>query len=681
MNIIDQEVGENHALYCGDCLAVIPTIPDESIHLSLYSPPFCGLFHYSSSERDMSNCRTYEEFFTNYEFLVRELYRVTLPGRLTGVHAMDVPRDGANVGGGLVDFPGDIIRLHEKCGFRYTGRYCVWKEPLAVRNRTMAKGLMHRQVVEDSSLCDCASADYLLMFRKKGENPIPIAHPRGLMSYAGERPIPGDLLRYRGWKGKQTENRYSHWVWRQYACYSSDTEVLTQTGWKLHQEVSLDDVVCCFNIDTNAQEWHHPSHIHAFPSNGDMVNINGGTKSPLDILVTPNHRMVVQPGYPLPVGSRKPHKNPRRWAFREAGTLSTSKWQVPYAIGADTTGNGGDVAFARFLGWWISEGSLAYGAPVLTQVVGRTSERMRETVAEIGYNANYLVQDSSERQRQPCMHLRLRGAVDLGIWLREQCGGKTRVKHIPERAFSWSVEVRRALLEALIDGDGTRHTEDRFTYCTTSCQLADDVQRLAISVGYSGRIASREETDERRAPRTYYVHIGSRKYVTIQPRNFSTVPYSGMVYCLTVPTGSYVTRRNGRMAIAGNSAFWDDVRVGRILPYKEGREADDERHMHPLQLDVIERCVVLWSNPGEVVLTPFLGVGSEVAGALMNGRKGLGIELKTSYFRQAQRNIRAVLDSRGEEQPDLFANLPDDESDGATEAIARTDDEENTAGA
>jgi hypothetical protein len=263
----------------------------------------------------MSNCRSYDEFFAHYEFLVKELGRITIPGRMTGVHCMDVPKAGANLGGGLTDFPGDIIRLHERMGFHYAARYCVWKEPLAVRNRTMAKGLAHRQIVEDSALCDVASADYLLMFRRKGENPIPISHPTGLERYAGERQIPPELFRYKNWKGKQTENRYSHWIWRQYA-----------------------------------------------------------------------------------------------------------------------------------------------------------------------------------------------------------------------------------------------------------------------------------------------------------------------------------------------SAFWDDVRIGRVLPYKESREPDDEKHMHPLQLDVIERCVTLWSNPGETVLTPFMGVGSEVYGAVINGRKAIGVELKPSYYRQAGMNLaKAVEDFEVEE--------------------------------
>lgn len=318
MALIDQTIQPNYALYNGDCIEVMKSLPDGKVDMSIYSPPFCGLYNYSSSERDLSNCKSYEEFFEHYKYVVDEVYRLTKPGRITAVHCMDIPNGGANLGGGLTDFPGDIIRLHESIGFRYSARYHVWKEPLGVRNRTMAKGLAHRQIVEDSSLCDVASADYLLMFRKKGENKIPVAHPTGLHRYAGERKMPHELMEYKGHTGKQTENRYSHWIWRQYA-----------------------------------------------------------------------------------------------------------------------------------------------------------------------------------------------------------------------------------------------------------------------------------------------------------------------------------------------SAFWDDVRIDRVLPYREAREADDERHVHPLQLDVIERACVLWSNPGEVVLTPFMGVGSECYGAVINGRKALGVELKPAYYKQAVMNMKSA--ETEIDQPELIA--------------------------
>lgn len=306
MAVQDQLVTDEYALYLGDCMEVMPTLPDNSLHLSIYSPPFAGLYNYSSSERDLSNCTDYSEFFEHYGHVVAELARITMLGRMTAVHCMDVPNSNTGLDT-LRDFPGDIIRLHAQHNFDYTGRYHVWKEPLTVRNRTMTKSLAHKTIVEDSSRCSVASADYLLMFRKRGINPVPIAHPTGLQNYAGARQIPSDLLRYKGWTGKQTENRYSHWIWRQYA-----------------------------------------------------------------------------------------------------------------------------------------------------------------------------------------------------------------------------------------------------------------------------------------------------------------------------------------------SAFWDDVRLDRVLPFREARDPDDEKHVHPLQLDVIERALVLWSNPGETVFTPFMGVGSEVYGAVGANRRGIGVELKPSYYRQAVRNLAAV---------------------------------------
>ncbi|MEY4385997.1 MAG: hypothetical protein RLY20_1280 [Verrucomicrobiota bacterium] len=227
MAVKEQEITPRYAVYNGDCIEVMQSLPNESVDLSVYSPPFCGLYNYSSSDRDLSNCRTYQEFFEHYSFVIGEIARLTKPGRMTAVHCMDVPGSGsgatakmgcgANAGTGLIDFPGDIIRAHEKHGFNFCCRYAVWKEPLGVRNRTMAKGLAHKQIVDDSTLCDVASADYVLLFRKRGENKVPVTHPTGLLDYAGERPIPADLLTYRGWTGKQTENRFSHWIWRQYA--------------------------------------------------------------------------------------------------------------------------------------------------------------------------------------------------------------------------------------------------------------------------------------------------------------------------------------------------------------------------------------------------------------------------------------------------------------------------------
>lgn len=318
MAVADQSITPKYALYQGDCIEVMGNLPKEKIHLSVYSPPFGGLYHYSSSERDLSNSTDYTAFMAHYAFVVRELHRLTLPGRMTAVHCMDIPSGNCGTDS-LIDFPGDIIRLHDREGWKYIARYAIWKEPLAVRNRTMAKNLAHKTIVEDSSRCSVASADYMLVFRRSGKNTVPIVHPTGLHTYAGERKMPAELLQYKGWKGNQIQNRYSHWIWRQYA-----------------------------------------------------------------------------------------------------------------------------------------------------------------------------------------------------------------------------------------------------------------------------------------------------------------------------------------------SAFWDDIRIGRVLPFREARDSEDEKHVHPLQLDVIERVVQLWSNVGENVLTPFMGVGSEVYQAVRSGRRGIGVELKPSYYRQAVKNVARAEEEAEPDQVELF---------------------------
>jgi DNA modification methylase len=223
--VADSVITDRYALYNGDSMEAMAEFPDGFAHCVVYSPPFAygeegvgggGLYKYSSSERDLSNAGGLAEFMEMYEFFVKELHRLTMPGRVNAVHCMDTPM-GNSGGDCLHDFPGDLIRLHQRLGFDYTGRHVIWKEPLAVRNRTMVKDLTHKTIVEDGTDAGVANADYLLIFRKRGENPVPVTHPRGFTAYHGAGRPPADVLRFRGWAGKQTENQYSHWIWRQYA--------------------------------------------------------------------------------------------------------------------------------------------------------------------------------------------------------------------------------------------------------------------------------------------------------------------------------------------------------------------------------------------------------------------------------------------------------------------------------
>jgi DNA modification methylase len=211
------QITDRWALYNADAMDVMAEMPDESIHASVYSPPFAGLYHYSSSERDVSNARDYDEFRAHYGMFVAEVHRLTKPGRISAVHAAPIPSSNTGKSDSLFDFPGDVIRLHEDHGWEWVSRHVIWKEPLAVRLRTMQKNLAHQTIVEDGAAGGVASADELLLFRKRGGDPLPVRHPTGLDFYAGSEQPPSDLLRFQGWDGKQTENRYSQWVWRRYA--------------------------------------------------------------------------------------------------------------------------------------------------------------------------------------------------------------------------------------------------------------------------------------------------------------------------------------------------------------------------------------------------------------------------------------------------------------------------------
>ncbi len=160
-DVFDQFVTDKCALFNGDCIQGMQKLPSGSVHFTVYSPPFGGLYHYSSNDRDLSNCTDYGEFLKHYEYVVTEKARITMAGRMTAVHCMDVPRSNSGTDS-YIDFPGDIIRLHEKHGWKYAGRHMIWKEPLEVRLRTMQKNLAHASLCEDSIDAGVTSGDYLL---------------------------------------------------------------------------------------------------------------------------------------------------------------------------------------------------------------------------------------------------------------------------------------------------------------------------------------------------------------------------------------------------------------------------------------------------------------------------------------------------------------------------------------
>lgn len=175
--VIDQYIGRNFAFYNGDSCEILKGLKDESIDLSIFSPPFADLYTYSDSDRDLGNCKNAEEFYIHFKFIAEELYRVMKAGRLVCIHCMDLPslkmRDGFI---GLKDFPGELIRIFEDVGFIYHSKVCIWKNPVVAMQRTKALGLLHKQLKKDSTMSRMGIADYVVMMRKPGENKVPVTH-------------------------------------------------------------------------------------------------------------------------------------------------------------------------------------------------------------------------------------------------------------------------------------------------------------------------------------------------------------------------------------------------------------------------------------------------------------------------------------------------------------------------
>lgn len=255
----DQLVTDNYAIYNSDCMLVMPTLADESIDLSIYSPPFAGLYNYSSSENDFSNCENKEQFLQQYEFLIAEISRVTKPGRISAVHCTDVFDNTCR----LWDFPNEIIRLHTKYGFEYRNRITIWKEPLKVRMRTMVQSLMHKFIVEDSTKCFTAMPDYVLVFTKKGENQVPVTHPFGINHYAGETPILPNILR--AWNNANDSNLNEVELWQRLNNTNEDDKItkLNHYIWQRYASSVWDDI----RIDNvlpfrDSKEEDDEKHVH-----------------------------------------------------------------------------------------------------------------------------------------------------------------------------------------------------------------------------------------------------------------------------------------------------------------------------------------------------------------------------------------------------------------------------------
>jgi DNA modification methylase len=279
----EQLITENYAIYNSDCMLVMPTLPTESIDLSVYSPPFAGLYNYSSSPNDFSNCESKEQFLLQYEFLISEISRVTKPGRITAVHCTDVFDNTCR----LWDFPNEIIRLHTKYGFEYRNRITIWKEPLKVRMRTMVQSLMHKFIVEDSTRCFTAMPDYVLIFTKKGENLVPVTHPFGMNNYAGEIPILPNILN--AWNNANNTKLNAEQLWEHLNNINEDDKItkLNHYIWQRYASSVWDDI----RIDNvlpfrDSKEEDDEKHVH--PLQLDVIDrLVDLYSNPNEVVLTP----------------------------------------------------------------------------------------------------------------------------------------------------------------------------------------------------------------------------------------------------------------------------------------------------------------------------------------------------------------------------------------------------------
>ncbi len=222
--IINQVVTDKYAIYHGDCVKVVGGLPNNSVHFSISSWPFVSLYSYTDALEDMSNIRTSQEFFKGIDFMLAELARVMMPGRLVATHCMNLPKTIEHDGViGIYDFRGDIIRAYEKHGFVFHSEVIIWKDPLIAATRTHALGLAHKQIVKDSARCRTGIPDYLVVMGKRGVNPEPVAHPNGFERYIGEvdpQDTPNGLPTGEPKAARTADtrtNKYSHEVWQRYA--------------------------------------------------------------------------------------------------------------------------------------------------------------------------------------------------------------------------------------------------------------------------------------------------------------------------------------------------------------------------------------------------------------------------------------------------------------------------------
>lgn len=639
VKVKSQKITKKYAVYNGDCCEVLPGIPADSVGLSIFSPPFADLYSYSDSVQDLGNCPDYKGFFTHFDFLAKELFRVTMPGRVVCVHCMDLPlhkNKGEEIG--LRDFSGDLIQLFQKTGFVFHSRHCIWKDPLVAATRTKAIGLAHKQLIKDSSISRTGIPDYLLAFRKPGENRKFIGHPDGLTEYCGERAVPRDLDRFIGYKGDQKLNKRSHWIWQQYAspvwfdirqtrvlpyrggrdkdderhiCLAKWSRVLT----KERGYIPIQQVVVGEHTLTHKGRWRP---ILAVQRIGDRPTVIVRAQGVPNLILTPDHKLWSRKSDWVRQREGAERVEPT-WIEAQNCLGGYLNLKVPKEESCENT----NLDHWWLTGRWLADGHWDYRR---SAHISCGYHELESLIAKMGDYAGFVHDTGTSYQ----IRIADRNGDVRNILSR--CGVGASGKHLPPEAFTLPFDQAKALVDGYLSGDGHYlKSRDRWMASSVSRSLLLELSLLIQRV--YGSITS------------VYAGRGKRKD-TIQGREVNCK--QDWIMSFDLPQ----IERNKKQFILDDGA-WKKVRSVEDVGIREVwniRVAEDESFTAegcvvkncPLQLDVIERCLVLWSAKGDTVLTPFMGVGSEVYCAVKHGRRAVGVELKTRYYRQALRNLNSI---------------------------------------
>lgn len=634
---LNQEVGESWAVYHGDCVELIEGIPDESVGYSIFSPPFASLFVYSDSERDMGNCRDYDEFMSHFGFLINGLYRKLMPGRLVSVHCMNLPTTKQHHGEiGLQDFRGDIIAAFREKGFVYHSEVCIWKDPVTAMQRTKALGLLHKQMTKDSCMSRQGVPDYVCTFRKPGVNPRPVSGPLdrwiGDDSFKSEGNLSIDLWqRYASpvWMDIQQNRTLQYTTARheddeRHVCVAAGSLVLTSGGYKPIEQIEVGESVL-----THKGRWRP---VLAKRCTGIQETVTLKAHGVPGLRVTPDHKIWTRLG----IGINGSTSHPRKFAKAATPEWVEAKDTLSHYVNLPLPPE--EETKWTEIEWWIAGRWLADGhwdgcsRPGLHISCGH--HKYEALLGKLGSYAG------TSHDTGTSMQIRIK---DCGGRIRDLVslmGKGAAGKIVPREAMCLPVNMARQFLDGYLSGDG--HFVEKYGRTTASSVsrnlllgLAVVYQRVhgVVCSVYAGRAAG---------------------VTTIQGRVVNTKPD----WIFTA------SRKNGSAFIADDGA-WKKVRSVTESGLTEVWDIQVEEdasfvaegcvvHNCPLQLDVIERCMELWSLPGDVVLSPYAGIGSEIYTAVLNRRKAIGFELKDSYFAKAVENCRNAEESLGQSQRSLF---------------------------